>query len=108
MSAPLFHLVDPADWATGRYEPDTRDGFVHYSFADQVAATANRHYPDATVLVALEVDPARLGCDVRIENGFPHGYGPLPVPAVVASHPLRRGADGRWTFSGTGPAARGR
>jgi uncharacterized protein (DUF952 family) len=105
---PLFHLVDPGEWAGGRYEPDLRDGFVHYSFAGQVAGTADRHYPDAPALVALEVDPARLGCDVRVENGFPHGYGPLPAEAVVATHGLERGADGRWTFSATGPASRGR
>lgn len=103
--APLFHLVDPIEWASGRYQPDLRDGFVHYSFAEQVAATADRHYAEAADLIALEVDPTKLACEIRIENGFPHGYGSLPAAAVVATHPLRRGTDDRWTFSAAGPAS---
>jgi uncharacterized protein (DUF952 family)/lysophospholipase L1-like esterase len=106
--ASLFHLVDRVSWASGLYEPDLRDGFVHYSFADQVAGTADRHYPTAADLLALEVDPMQLTGEIRVENGFPHGYGSLPAAAVVATHPLRRGPDGRWTFSATGPASTGR
>jgi lysophospholipase L1-like esterase/uncharacterized protein (DUF952 family) len=103
--ASLFHLVDPALWASGQYRPDTRDGFVHYSFADQVAATADRHYPDAAALVAVQVDPMSLAGEIRIENGFPHGYGPLPADAAEAVHPLRRDANGAWVFSGAGRAS---
>ena len=107
-AARLYHLVDRGAWASGRYEADRRDGFVHYSFAGQVAATANRHYPHVAELLALEIDPARLDCEMRVENGFPHGYGPLPADAVVGTHPLRRDPGGRWEFSGSGRAAPGR
>ena len=106
--ASLFHLVDPAAWASGDYQPDTGDGFVHYSFADQVAATANRHYPDAVELAAVEIDPMLLDCEIRIEHGFPHGYGPLPADAAVQVHPVQREADGAWVFSAAGCASLGR
>ena len=105
--APLFHLVDPAEWGSGRYTPDTGDGFVHYSFGDQVAGTADRHYAGGADLVAVEVDPMRLPGEIRIENGFPHGYGPLPPEAAVAVHPLHRDG-GQWVFSAAGCASTGR
>jgi lysophospholipase L1-like esterase/uncharacterized protein (DUF952 family) len=104
---PLFHLVDPATWASGEYRPDTGDGFVHYSFADQVAGTANRHYAQAAELAAVVVEPMLLPGEIRIENGFPHGYGPLPREAAVGVVPLAR-ADGVWVFSGTDRASTGR
>ncbi len=106
---PLFHLVDPDVWAavTDEYRPASlaTEGFVHCSFAAQVAGTADRHYADAPALVAVELDPARLGAPVVVEDSydsgtaFPHVYGPVPAVAAVAVHPLGRDADGRWVFS---------
>jgi uncharacterized protein (DUF952 family) len=106
----LFHLVHPAEWvaaaSSGSYRPASLDseGFVHFSYAEQVAGSANRHYDDAVELVVVEVDPDRLDAPLRVEDSygtgtaFPHVYGPIPVSAAVAMHPLRRGADGAWVF----------
>jgi uncharacterized protein (DUF952 family) len=108
----IFHLLDPAEWSRtqisedGELRPPSLDaeGFVHFSFADQVAGSANRHLPDAPALVALEVDAELCGDRLVVEDSygsgtaFPHLYGPLPVIAVVAVHPLSRGADGAWVF----------
>ena len=113
----LFHIIDPAVWAAtaGEYRPPSLagEGFIHFSFADQVEGTANRHYADAPALIVLEVDPARLPDEIRVEDSygagteFPHLYGPLPVAAVVAVHPLPRGDNGRFTFDANGPASSG-
>lgn len=106
--APLFHLVAPADWPrTGLYRPASLDteGFVHLSFRDQVAASANRHYSAAATLVVIEFDPMALGVELRVEDSygtgtaFPHAYGPIPVTAAVAAHPLTRDENGAWRFS---------
>lgn len=117
---PLFHLVAPGEWpATGEYVPASlaAEGFVHLSYADQVAGTANRHYRDAAALVAVELEPARLGVEVRVEDSYgsgtayPHAYGPIPAEAAVAQHPLARGPDGDWTFTpsaGNGSGSAGR
>jgi Uncharacterized protein conserved in bacteria len=116
----LFHLVAPGEWpAAGEYAPASlaAEGFVHLSHADQVAGTANRHYRDAAELVAVELDPARLGVEVRDEDSYgsgtayPHAYGPIPAVSAVALHPLVRGPDGDWIFtpsagSGSGSAGR--
>lgn len=106
--ANLFHIVAPDDWpAAGDYRPASlgREGFVHFSFAEQVAGTANARYQSAQTLMVVEVDPARLPCEIRVEDSygtgtaFPHAYGPIPVAAAVAIHPLVRGTDGAWRFT---------
>jgi uncharacterized protein (DUF952 family) len=113
--ATIFHLVAPGGWpAAGSYRPPSleQEGFVHFSFADQVAPSANRHYRDAADLEVVELDPRAVSAPVRIEDtagtgtAFPHVYGPVPVSAAIAVHPLQRAADGAWQFSrGTGRAA---
>ena len=50
-------------------------------------------------LVVLVIDPARLGCPVRVEevpggDCFPHIYGPIPPAAAVEVRPVRL-VDGR-------------
>jgi uncharacterized protein (DUF952 family)/lysophospholipase L1-like esterase len=112
--APLFHLLAPGQWpATGDYRPPSlsAEGFVHLSFADQVEGSANRHYAGAAQLEAVQLDPRSVGVPVRVEDSygsgtaFPHAYGPLPVGAAVAVHPMRRVADGGWLFSRDGAGA---
>jgi uncharacterized protein (DUF952 family) len=106
--ASLFHIVATDAWpASGLYRPASlaADGFVHLSFADQVERVANAIYRDVPDLVVVELDPTALDADIRLEDSygegvaFPHAYGPLPVAAAVAVHPLVRAADGGWTFT---------
>lgn len=99
----IFHIVDRDAWAAavehGAYLPASLDseGFVHFSFADQVRATADRYYRDVPNLFVVEVDPAQLPDEVKVENGFPHVYGPIPTASAVATYELTQ-------FSATGLA----
>ncbi len=107
----LFHIVDRGVWATavgtGVYRPASLDdeGFVHFSFADQVAATAELIFRDVPDLIVVEFDSPRLAHEVRVEDSygsgteFPHVYGPIPVSAAVAVHDLVRDEDGRCRFT---------
>jgi uncharacterized protein (DUF952 family) len=111
----VFHIVAPDVWAEaaghGEYVPAAfaDDGFVHFSFADQVARVANALYRDASRLVVVEIDPA--GLDLVVEDcyeageGFPHVYQPIPTSAAVAVVPLTRADNGDWTFSASGASA---
>ena len=108
----LYHLALPEEWRQARtngvYARSTRGlgleqvGFIHASYAHQLAATYARFYGDAGPVVLLTIDPGRLeqaGIAVRAEPGasspeaaaelFPHLYGPLPLAAVLAADPYQ-------------------
>jgi uncharacterized protein (DUF952 family) len=82
---------------------DQRDGFIHFSSAQQVAETAARHFPGATDQVLVAVDGGVLGAALKWEPSrggdlFPHLYGTLSLDAVLWVKPLPLGADGRHVF----------
>ena len=107
---PIYHMCRRHEWraaqAAGRYEgssQDRADGFIHFSTAAQVEASAAKHRAGQDGLVLLVVDPARLGAALRWEPArggalFPHLYGPLPLAAVLRVDDLPLGADGRHLF----------
>ena len=79
---------------------DLRDGYIHFSTAEQVAETAARHFAGERDLVLVAVDSAALGEALRWEPSrggalFPHLYGPLRSSAARRVDPLPLGADGR-------------
>lgn len=101
--ATIFHLALASDWAAAReagsYRISTlgrtleQEGFIHASREDQWRAVRTRFYADVPEsLVLLEIDPARLTSELRVEevveagDTFPHIYGPLNLDAVVAVH----------------------
>jgi uncharacterized protein (DUF952 family) len=110
----LFHIVERGTWAlaesAGVYRPESlqSEGFVHFSFAGQVATVANERYADAVNLCVVEFDPEQLGAPVVVEDSygtgaeFPHVYAAIPASAAVGTHDLLRGDDGRYRFD---PAA---
>jgi uncharacterized protein (DUF952 family) len=106
----VYRLLSQDVWtqaiAQGRFEGtahDLRDGFIHFSTAEQVAETAARHYAGQSGLVILWVDTQALGDALRFEPSrggalFPHLYAPLPVDAVTRVEPLLLAADGKHVF----------
>jgi len=106
----IYHMSRRDEWeaavVAGRYHgssQDLADGFIHFSTADQILASAAKHRAgqDDLVLVATDVDA--LGAALKWESSrdgqlFPHLYGPLDLAAVLATHPLRLGSDGRHLF----------
>jgi uncharacterized protein (DUF952 family) len=79
---------------------DARDGFIHFSTAEQVGETLARHFAGAGDLMLVAVDAEALGEALRYEPSrggalFPHLYGPLPLTAVRWARPLPVDADGR-------------
>ena len=82
---------------------DTRDGFIHFSTAAQVAETAAKHFAGATGQVLVAVETERLGEALKWEPSrggalFPHLYGAMRLDAVKWVAPLPLGADGRHLF----------
>lgn len=105
----IYHLVTPAAWAERPDDPYRAasletEGFVHASYAHQVAASANRFYAGAAELLVLAIEPDRLGSPLKAEQAgsgelFPHVYGPIDRAAVAAVLTLARDGTGKWAFS---------
>ncbi|HZS83267.1 MAG TPA: DUF952 domain-containing protein [Stellaceae bacterium] len=111
MAKPLvYHMCRAEEWraagAAGVYRgssQDAADGFIHFSTAAQLPASAAKHRAGQAGLVLLAVDPDALGDALRWESArggalFPHLYGELPCSAVRSVSPLPLGADGRHVF----------
>jgi len=99
----IYKLLRPAEWASMKdagtlagSPADLRDGFIHFSTAEQVRETAAKHFAGEPELVLAEVDPAKLSQELRWEPSrggqlFPHLYAPLPASAVVRTWTIQGG-----------------
>jgi uncharacterized protein (DUF952 family) len=79
---------------------DAKDGFIHFSTAEQVTETAAKHFAGQHDLVLVCVDAATLGARLKWEASrggalFPHLYGDLDLKAVTRVDPLPLAADGK-------------
>ena len=104
--AVIFKIMPAALWraaqSTGVFhgsEHDSRDGFIHFSTAAQVAETAAKHFAGQRDLLLVHVDAAKLGDRLKWEPSrdgalFPHLYGPLDLSAVIRCEALPLGPDG--------------
>jgi uncharacterized protein (DUF952 family) len=89
-----------AERTFGGSADDTRDGFIHFSTADQLAETAAKHFANQTGLMLIAVDAERLGPQLKWEPSrggalFPHLYAALPLHAVRWARPLPDEIGGR-------------
>ena len=112
-SSPVLHIALPDDWQQaghdGEYRISTRglsleqQGFIHCSYPHQLEGVANRFYGDLSELLLLHIDVDLIDAELKVEppaDGidelFPHVYGPIPLEAVVATTPWRRGVGDTW------------
>lgn len=109
----IYTLIRGADWreaeALGEYRgsaDDRRDGFLHFSTAAQLRATAAKHRAGEADLWMIEAECAPLGEALRWEAAsgssrpglFPHLYAPLPLSAVRRALHVPLDAEGRHAF----------
>ncbi|MEX3006881.1 DUF952 domain-containing protein [Hoeflea sp. TYP-13] len=79
---------------------DLRDGYIHFSTAEQVADTAALHFAGQKDLLLIAVDGSVFGDTLRYEPSrggdlFPHLYAPLPVDGVLWVKAMPLGKDGK-------------
>ena len=105
----IYHIIPQRAWAeallAGSYRADSlaSEGFIHFSWREQVLATAERFYAEVPDLWLLEVATKPLRAELpndEIAPGifFPHLYGPLNLDAIVAAHRFARQADGQFAL----------
>ncbi len=102
----VYKIMTREDWqaalAAGVYTgsaDDRRDGFIHFSAADQVAGTAAKYFANMPDLVLIAFDADALGGALKWEPSrggalFPHLYGPLDPKLALSELPLPLGPDG--------------
>jgi uncharacterized protein (DUF952 family) len=102
----LYHVL-PADVALGDpFSPPNlaQDGYVHCSFRDAVAASARLYFAADARLRVLQIDPRRVGCEVRVvetpRGPMPHVHGPIPRAAITRELALDQLADAPDELSG--------
>lgn len=90
----IFKILHADEWreATAdnvyRGSPDDRrDGFIHFSTAEQAAGTYEKYFSDKADLILAAIDADALGSALKWEPSrggalFPHLYGDLPLSAV--------------------------
>jgi uncharacterized protein (DUF952 family) len=107
MDGTVYKVLSRADFAKAKAKghfdgsaADTRDGFIHFSSAEQLEGTLAKHFAGQKDLVLLAIDSESLGERLQWEPSrggalFPHLYGPLKLEAVRWEEPLALGDDGR-------------
>ena len=125
---PVYHLTPRSDFLGGiqgaLYSPPRLqlDGFVHCATRHVLLSVAGDYFAGlAEPLLVLEIEPARLGAELRYEAPapiagggtehlrnatlFPHVYGPIDLAAISGVGVLERDGEGyAWPATFTSPA----
>ena len=84
-------------------EIDIKDGFIHFSAADQVVETAARHFAGQSDLLLVAVESTQYGDALKWEVSrggalFPHLYAAMSANEILWAKPLPLGSDGYHHF----------
>ncbi len=101
----IYKICRRDEWSAAERErvfrgspDDLRDGFIHFSTAEQTPGTFEKYFAGESGLVLVAVDARELGPALKWEPSrggalFPHLYGELGLDAVLWSRPLASAAD---------------
>jgi uncharacterized protein (DUF952 family) len=90
----LYHVLGADVAIDDPYAPPNfvQDGFVHCSFRDEVVTSARLYFPAGAALRVLQIDPRRVGCELRVvetpRGPMPHLHGAIPRAAIVCARAL--------------------
>ena len=107
MSKVFYKILTPKEWdrasQSGIIETDLdiKDGFIHLSTAQQLAATLAFYFTDQDRAILLQPDFEAVKDKLKYEttkpedrrqSTFPHLYDKLKVSQIIKMWPLERGA----------------
>lgn len=110
MTSMIYKICDEQLWrdaeSAGVFrgaEIDLQDGYIHFSSASQVKATAAKHFGGRSNLLIIAVDEESLGEYLKWEvsrdgQKFPHLYANLPTSGIAWCKPLPLLKDGTHQF----------
>ena len=90
----IYHIINSEEWEQisemNYYAPSSlvSEGFIHFSYKDQINDVLQRFYKQEDDLMVIKVDINKLESELKIEEvldhgHFPHLYGQLNLNAVV-------------------------
>ncbi len=100
MNKTIYKILTTDQWETLQAEKtsvgapiDVQDGFVHFSNANQLQETADKHFKQQTGLFLIAMSADQLGDELKWEVSrggdlFPHLYGKLALEQVLWAKPL--------------------
>jgi len=103
----IFKVVSAQEWSVATEQGkflgaaiDLTDGYIHFSTADQLRQTVEKHFAGQPNLLLVSVDANRLGDKLKWEPSrggalFPHLYAPLLMECVVTCAEMPIGEDGK-------------
>jgi len=104
LSRYIIHLCQPAEWRAaqkrGFFIDDSLEtsGFIHCSQPQHVLRVASLILRGTPDLIALWIDPEKIASEIRWESVdavlYPHIYGPINLPAVIAIAEVKPENDG--------------
>ena len=106
----IYKICSEKEWADavaqGTFKGaaiDLRDGYIHFSNAEQLRETAAKHFGNQDHLVLLKVATAPMARHYKMEVSrggalFPHLYAKLPLSSVAEWQELNLGEDGFHVF----------
>ena len=91
-------MLSEEDWNENKnkkiYSPNEleTDGFIHFSFKNQLVNVANYIYKEYEKLIVLEIETEKLSCPeaLKIEDlynygeNYPHLYHALNISAIIS------------------------
>jgi uncharacterized protein (DUF952 family) len=105
MNTTVYKILGADEWKIAERDgvyrgsaDDRRDGFIHFSTAEQTIGTYEKYFAGKPALVIAAIDVSALGPALKWEPSrggalFPHLYGDLPLSAVRWSRALASVSD---------------
>lgn len=106
----IYKIFRVHEWASAEREglflgspDDRRDGFIHFSTAEQLRGTLAKYFASEREIVLATIDARALGNDLKWEVSrggmrFPHLYASLPLDAVTRVTRHKRDGSGDFVL----------
>ena len=106
----IFKIFRVDEWSSAQREgrflgspDDIRDGFIHFSTAEQLRGTLEKYFSAEREIILAEVDVIKLGGDLKWEVSrggakFPHLYAPLSLDSVSEATRHARNSSGDFVL----------
>lgn len=103
----IYHIISEDEWEgvskKESYTPDSlsSEGFIHFSFSDQVNEVIKRYYKEVEDLLLLKVEISKIKSNLKIETignfgSYPHLYSGLKLENVVGVYRIQKNNDGDY------------